>query len=49
MVALYEDWVRQYPIVSIEDGLAEGRLGRLEAAHPRRSATACSSSATTSS
>jgi len=23
MVALYEDWVRQYPIVSIEDGLAE--------------------------
>jgi enolase len=24
MVKLYEDWVRQYPIVSIEDGLAEG-------------------------
>ena len=24
MVRLYEDWVRQYPIVSIEDGLAEG-------------------------
>jgi enolase len=24
MVALYEDWLRQYPIVSIEDGLAEG-------------------------
>jgi enolase len=24
MVALYRDWVRQYPIVSIEDGLAEG-------------------------
>jgi enolase 1/2/3 len=24
MVMLYEDWVRQYPIVSIEDGLAEG-------------------------
>jgi enolase len=23
MVKLYEDWVRQYPIVSIEDGLAE--------------------------
>jgi enolase len=23
MVALYEDWVRQYPILSIEDGLAE--------------------------
>ena len=26
MVRLYEDWVRQYPIVSIEDGLAEGDL-----------------------
>jgi enolase len=24
MVRLYEDWVKQYPIVSIEDGLAEG-------------------------
>jgi len=24
MVTLYQDWVRQYPIVSIEDGLAEG-------------------------
>ncbi len=24
MVALYADWVRQYPIASIEDGLAEG-------------------------
>ncbi len=24
MVRLYEDWVQQYPIVSIEDGLAEG-------------------------
>ena len=24
MVELYEDWVRQYPIISIEDGLAEG-------------------------
>jgi enolase len=23
MIALYEDWTRQYPIVSIEDGLAE--------------------------
>jgi enolase len=23
MVALYEDWVRQYPIISIEDGLGE--------------------------
>jgi enolase len=24
MVQLYEEWLRQYPIVSIEDGLAEG-------------------------
>jgi enolase len=24
MIRLYEDWLRQYPIVSIEDGLAEG-------------------------
>ncbi len=24
MVKLYQDWVRQYPIISIEDGLAEG-------------------------
>jgi enolase len=24
MVALYEEWVRLYPIISIEDGLAEG-------------------------
>ncbi len=24
MVAMYGDWIRQYPLVSIEDGLAEG-------------------------
>jgi enolase len=24
MIGLYEDWIRQYPIISIEDGLAEG-------------------------
>ena len=24
MVRLYEDWLRQYPIISIEDGVAEG-------------------------
>jgi enolase len=24
MVALYEDWTRQYPIISIEDGMGEG-------------------------
>jgi enolase len=27
MVELYTDWVRQYPIISIEDGLAEGDWG----------------------
>ena len=32
MVAFYADWVRQYPIVSLEDGLAEERLGGLEGA-----------------
>jgi enolase len=24
MIALYQDWTKQYPIISIEDGLAEG-------------------------
>jgi enolase len=24
MVRMYDDWVRQYPIISIEDGIAEG-------------------------
>ena len=24
LIAMYEDWIRQYPIISIEDGLAEG-------------------------
>jgi enolase len=24
MIRMYEDWTRQYPIISIEDGLAEG-------------------------
>jgi enolase len=28
MVAFYAKWVRHYPIVSLEDGLAEERLGR---------------------
>jgi len=27
MIRLYEDWLRQYPIISIEDGLAEGDWG----------------------
>jgi enolase len=48
MVSLYEDWVRQYPIISIEDGVAEG-TGTAGGRSPGRSATACSSSATTCS
>ena len=46
MVALYEDWCRQYPILSIEDGCAEGdwrgwklltqALGRTDPAGRRR-------------
>jgi enolase len=39
MIALYADWVRQYPIISIEDGLAEADWAgwtRLTAAHGSR-------------
>ncbi len=48
MVSLYADWTKKYPILSIEDGLAEDDWDgwRLLA---RRSAPASSSSATTSS
>ena len=35
MIALYEDWVRQYPIISIEDGLAEGDWPGWAAPHGR--------------
>ena len=35
MVRLYEDWLRQYPIASIEDGVAEGDWDRLAAADAR--------------
>ena len=48
MIAIYEDWIRQYPIISIEDGLAEGDWPgwkRLTAALGAR----CKSSATISS
>ena len=48
MIALYEDWTRQYPIVSIEDGLAEGDWPGW-ASSPRHSGRRFSSSATTSS
>ncbi len=33
MVLFYADWVRQFPIWSIEDGLAENDWGWVEAAH----------------
>ena len=49
MVALYEDWVRQFPIISIEDGLAEGDWDGLEDDHEGDGQRACSSSATTCS
>ena len=49
MIRLYEDWMRQYPIVSIEDGLAEGDWDGWKRADDARSASACSSSATTCS
>ena len=48
MVALYEDWVRQYPIISIEDGLAEGDWDGWKTLTKALGA-ACSSSATTCS
>ena len=35
MVAMYESWVKKYPIVSIEDGLGEGDWDGLEDAHRR--------------
>ena len=35
MVELYVDWVRQYPIISIEDGVAEGDWDGLEGADAR--------------
>ena len=48
MIALYEDWTRQYPIISIEDGLAEGDWPGWQRLTPALG-DACSSSATTSS
>ena len=49
MVAFWAALADAYPIVSIEDGARRGRLGRLASADRARSATGCSSSATTSS
>ena len=46
MIGLYEDWIRQYPIVSIEDGLAEGDWEGWQQIDRRLLATASSWSAT---
>ena len=48
MIAFWADLLERYPIVSIEDGLARGRLGRLGQL-TQSWATACSWSATTCS
>jgi enolase len=48
MVAMYEDWVRQYPIISIEDGLAEGDWDGWKTL-TKTLGDPCSSSATTCS
>ena len=49
MVGLLADLCGRYPIVSIEDGMAEEDWDGWAAAHRARSATGCSSSATTCS
>ncbi len=49
MVDYYADLCDKYPIVSIEDGLAEDDWDGFEAHDARSSATASRSSATTSS
>ena len=49
MIAMYESWVKDYPIVSIEDGLGERRLGGLEGAHRGARRAGSSSWATTCS
>ena len=49
MVQMYEKWVKDYPIVSIEDGVGEKDWERLEGADGRARLARCSSSATTCS
>ena len=49
MVDLWDEWTKNYPICSLEDGLAEERLGRLGVADEAARATGCSWWATTSS
>ena len=43
MIDLWQDWASRYPIVSIEDGLAEDGLAGMANAHrkARRSGSAC--------
>ena len=49
LVDLWGDWVARYPIVSLEDGLAEDDWAGWQRAHRAARADASSSSATTSS
>ncbi len=49
MIELWADWAARYPIVSIEDGLAEDDWARLAGADGDGSAAGCSWSATTCS
>ena len=49
MIDFYADLADRYPLLSVEDALAEDDVGRLEGADRAHAATGCSSSATTSS
>ena len=49
MIAMYERWVKAYPIVSIEDGLGREGLGRVEGPDRGPRARRSSSWGTTSS
>ena len=49
MVAMYEKWVKDYPIVSIEDGLGEGDWEGVEGPHAGARGPRSSWWATTSS
>ncbi len=49
MVDFWVSWANKYPIISMEDAMAEAGLGRVEAASPTSWARRSSSWATTSS